>query len=152
MATFDLDRSTLSVFHGRLSRLTPETPRQWGTMDLPLMLRHLTFAVEMSLGEQAVPDRSVPLVRDLLFAFAFRWFTNWPKGRLKAPAYTVPPPQGDVDAERAALVDRMWRFVDLLEREPDRRAMSPGLGAIPLTKWSRVHGVHFDHHLRQFGV
>jgi hypothetical protein len=152
MATYDLDRSTLSFFHGRISRLTPASRRLWGEMDLPRALRHLTYAIEMSLGEQDVKDSSVPVVRDLLFAFAFRWFTNWPKGRLKAPAHTLPPAQGDVEAERAALVDRLWRFVDLLEREPDRRAVSPGLGSIPLTKWSRVHGVHLDHHLRQFGV
>jgi hypothetical protein len=43
-------------------------------------------------------------------------------------------------------------FVDELERSPDKTGVNPGLGRIPLTKWSRVHGVHNDHHLRQFGV
>ena len=152
MATYDLDRTTLSFFHERVSRLTEGTPRQWGRMDVCRTLRHLTFTFEMSLGEQEVPDKTVPVVRDLVYVVFFRWFTTWPKGRLKGPAYTCPPPQGDFAAERAAVVDRMWRFVDLLEREPDRAAMNPGLGAIPLTKWSRVHGVHLDHHLRQFGV
>jgi hypothetical protein len=152
MATYDLDRTTLAFFHERLSRLTAATPRQWGAMEIERMLRHLTFSFEMSLGEQTVSDRAVPVVRDLLFVVFFHWFTTWPKGRFRGPAYTCPPPQGDFDVERAAVVDRMWRFVDSLEREPDKNATNPGLGAIPLTKWSRVHGVHMDHHLRQFGV
>ena len=152
MATYDLDRTTLAFFHERLSRLTAATPRQWGTMDLPRTLRHLTFTFEMSLGEQVVPDKTIPVVRDLVYLVFFRCFTNWPKGRLKGPAYTCPPAQGGFDAERAAVSDRMWRFVDSLEREPDREALNPGLGHIPLTTWSRVHGVHLDHHLRQFGV
>jgi hypothetical protein len=152
MATYDFDRTTLSFFHERVSRLTATTPRRWGTMDVCRALRHLTFIFEMSLGEQVVPDKTVPVLRDVLYVVFFRWFTNWPKGKLKGPAYTCPPPQGGFDVERAAVVDRMWRFVDLLEREPDRTALNPGLGPIPLTKWSRVHGVHLDHHLRQFGV
>jgi hypothetical protein len=152
MATYDLDRTTLSFFHERLSRLTAATPRQWGTMDLARALRHLTFTFEMSLGEQVVPDKTIPVVRDLIYLVFFRWFTTWPKGRPKGPAYLCPPAQGEFESERAAVVDRMWRFVDLLEREPDRCAVNPGLGPIALTTWSRVHGVHLDHHLRQFGV
>ena len=152
MATYDLDRSTLAFFHERLSRLTAATPGQWGAMDVDRMLRHLTFMFDVSLGEQVVPDKTVPVVRDLIFLVFFRWFTTWPKGRFKGPAYTCPPPEGSFDTERAAVVDRMWRFVDLLEREPDKATINPGLGSIPLTKWSRVHGVHLDHHLRQFGV
>jgi hypothetical protein len=152
MATYDLDRTTLAFFHQRVSRLTAATARRWGTMDVTRALRHLTFMIEVSLGEQVVPDRTVPVVRDLLYLVFFRWFTTWPKGRFKGPAYTCPPPQGDFEVERAAIVDGMWRFVDLLEREPDRVAVNPGLGPLALTKWSRVHGVHLDHHLRQFGV
>jgi hypothetical protein len=140
MATYDLDRTTLAFFHERLSRLTAASPRQWGAMDVARMLRHLTFSFEMSLGEQVVPDKTIPVVRELIFLLFFRWFTTWPA------------PEGPFDQERAAMVDRMWRFVDALEREPDKAAINPGLGAIPLAKWSRVHGVHLDHHLRQFGV
>lgn len=152
MAKCDLNRSTLNAFQDRVRAISEGTPRRWGQMDAAHAMRHLIFTFEMSLGIQRIEDTSKPIARDLIYLVFFCWFTNWPKGKIKGPAFVTPPPKGDFLAEQAELLRRMEQFVGDLEREPERVTVNPGLGAIPLTKWSRVHGVHTDHHLRQFGV
>lgn len=74
------------------------------------------------------------------------------EGQDEGTGFFTPPPKGDFASEQGELIRRMNLFVDELERSPDKTGVNPGLGRIPLTKWSRVHGVHNDHHLRQFGV
>ena len=46
----------------------------------------------------------------------------------------------------------MEQFVDALDGEPDRIAVHPAFGDLTLRKWAKLHGKHFDHHLRQFGA
>ena len=58
----------------------------------------------------------------------------------------------DVEAERSQLLDSMRRFVESSESDPERVTLEPMLGRVSLEKWRRIHGVHSDYHLRQFGV
>lgn len=152
MAKLDLDRSTVAAFAARFQSIQSETQRVWGTMPPEKMMRHVTFLLELSLGEQEGEKVFMPFPRFVIWTLFFDWFTNWPQGKLKAPAVFFPEPDGAVDAERERLTAALYRFVDALEATPDRTGFSPLLGHIPLRDWARVHGVHTDHHLRQFGV
>ena len=152
MAKLNLDRASLPALAERVRHLSAESPRQWGTLDAARMVRHLIFTLEMSLGVQKIEDKTVPVVRNAVYLVFFCWFTTWPKGKIKGPPFITPEPKGAFAAEQAELLKRMDQFVGDLEREPMRLAVNPGLGPIPLSKWSRVHGVHMDHHLRQFGA
>jgi hypothetical protein len=42
--------------------------------------------------------------------------------------------------------------VQAVEADPNRRTLDPWLGMIALREWSKVHGLHLDHHLKQFGI
>lgn len=152
MARRNLNRENLPGFIARVASLRVDTPRQWGKMDAAHMVQHLIFMTETSLGLRQVEDRSVPVFRVFIWWFAFNWMTTWPKGKLKSFAFALPEPAGDFPAQQAALIRSMEDFVKALEAAPDRRALSPLLGMITIKQWSRVHGVHNDHHLRQFGV
>jgi len=152
MARMDLNRATLTTFRARVGKVTDATPGRWGQLDATRMMRHLGFTLEMSLGIARVPDTSKPVVRELVYVLFFQWFTNWPKGKIKAPGFVTPPAKADFSVEQLETLRLMDRFVEEFEREPMRLSVNPGLGPIPLSKWSRVHGVHMDHHLRQFGV
>jgi len=56
------------------------------------------------------------------------------------------------DESRAWLLDLMRRFVERSETDPERVVLEPMLGHISLKRWRRVHGIHTDYHLRQFGA
>lgn len=145
-----LDRETAAAYAGRFEALSPEAAPQWGTMSPVQMVAHLRRTVEISLGEHAVPDQSNVLTRTLGRWIAFHLMPRWPGGVIKAPAGYSAEPGGDLDAERWALRDAIDRFTDAAEREPNRTALSPLFGPMPLRYWRRVHGMHFEHHLRQF--
>ena len=145
------DRRNLPVFKSRLAAIRPNSACCWGTMTPEQMLAHLRRSVEISLGEYAVKD-----VSNILSRTVIRWLVfhvlPWPKGKLKVPAEWIPEPEEDIETERRRLGEALERFITAAEREPNRRSINPFFGPLSLAYCRRVHGKHFDHHLRQFGA
>lgn len=153
MAIRDLTRGNLSWFREALSRIQTEQQRRWGGLSPAGVMAHLRYGVECSLENgPKVPDLSTPVLRVVFRWVFFDWFTDWPKGKIKAPKELTPDPQFDLETERQKLFDAMEQFLDELERSPDRKAVNAILGPLPLRYFSHVHGVHFRHHMRQYGV
>ena len=152
MAKLDLNKESGAAFKARVEQIQSVDQRQWGTMSPEETLRHLLFLLELSLGEREAEKLPVPMPGFLMWVLFFNWFTNWPKGKLEAPPAFFPAAQDDLTGARRACTEAIDRFVQQLEATPEQRGFSPLLGHIPLRKWARVHGVHMDHHLRQFGV
>lgn len=152
MARLDLNRQTASTFRQRIQGIENDAQRQWGTMGPEKLIRHVTYLIEISLGEKHAEKIFVPVPSILLWYVFFAWFTQWPKGKFQAPPSFLPPEEGNLEDARAACMTAIERFVDQLELTPGQRGYSPLLGNIPLTKWARVHGIHLDHHLRQYGL
>ena len=133
-----------------LDRLQSDSERVFGTLDACGMIRHLRYSYEMSTGKQEAPDESKPVIRTLLWIFAFNILTEWPGGKIKGPDYVTPTPEGDFNEEKKLLVQAMREFVAKLDSNPDEKHVNPGLGPLTLTKWSHLHGVHCHHHYKQF--
>jgi len=152
MAKLDLNVESAETFKARVSGIASDDQRQWGNMSAEEAVRHLCFMLELSLGEQQGEKLPVPMPGFLMWVLFFNWFTNWPKAKFDAPANFLPAAQDDLDAARTTCIEAIDRFVHQLESQPEQIGFSPLLGNIPLRKWARVHGVHMDHHLRQFGV
>ena len=148
----ELNAESLSTFSDRLRAIQEDTQRQWGKMDVARMMRHLRFTFDMSLGVEDVPDKSIPVIRNILWILSFRVFTNWPKGKLKGPDFVTPPAEHDFEKERNLVLEKMQQFVDAAAQDPERIALNPFMGQLPLRKWQRLHGLHTHHHLKQFGV
>src|SRR4030095_6566805 len=71
----------LERFDARLVRLTPETPRRWGTMTSHEMLCHLSDSFLGMLGERETsPARSSALHRQIVRFVALHTPLPWPKG------------------------------------------------------------------------
>ncbi len=152
MAKIDLDSSTLAEFEQRVNTIGPTRPRQWGTMSVAQMLAHLRIVFEISLEEREVTDESRAWLMPLLWVLLFRVWTNWPKGKIRASPQFLEHSADNVESERALLIESMRRFVERSNDDPGRIVLEPMLGRISLKKWRRVHGVHTDYHLRQFGA
>lgn len=152
MAAIDMDRSTLPRFIERVERIDEKSERLWGKFSVTHMLAHLIRSVEISLGEVEVSDKSNFLIRNIARPLIFSGFMPWPKGRIKTlPVYLVEP-EGDLDSQKKNLAEGFKRFVDAAEAEPEKPMLHPAFGNLPLRGFRRIHGMHCDHHLRQFGV
>lgn len=147
-----LDRTTRDQFIERLMTLTPKSGRKWGTLTVTGMVRHLHRSFEVSLGEVEVPDWGNFLTKTVGKWFVLNVPLPIPRGRIKAPDVFVPEDSGDLDTERRVLIEKLDEYLDALEREPNRSAAGFIFGPMTLVEWSRLHGGHWDHHLKQFGV
>lgn len=153
MAVRELTRENLAYFADALSSIHSLDQRHWGTLTPEGLMRHLRTSIEISLGEgPKTRSMGVPVVRTLLRYLFFHWFTKWPGGKIKAPASFTPEAEGSLDEEREALLRAIGRFFDAVDSHPDRPAPNMLLGPQPLRYYGRIHGVHFAHHFRQYGV
>lgn len=152
MPAVALTRATYPDFKQRLDKLTPESKRQFGTMDPVQMMRHMRNVHETALEEVSYPNKTIPVLGKLVYFVFTRVMTTWPGGKIKAPDFWTPPPEAEFDEERQKLNASVERFLSALEKDPNKVVQNPFFGKLPLREWSRLNGIHFNHHLRQFGV
>ena len=109
MAVRVLDQQNLSYFLGRIEKLSKDSPRKFGTMDVTKMMRHMRNAFETAMGETNLPDASKPFVGKFLYYVITHVITTWPGGRIKAPDYWTPPSDHSYEEERELFVVALKR-------------------------------------------
>lgn len=148
------DPQVLARLRERLGRLTPESPRRWGTLTPAEMLCHLGDAGDSVLGRR-IPPGAQPSGRrrPLLKWLALYTPMPWPKGVPTRPgvnpreAGTRP---GDFERDRVRVVEGL----DALAAAPVEQ-LAPAhflFGPMSRKDWHRWAFRHVDHHLRQFGL
>lgn len=153
MAVRELNRTNLEYFKGQLKQLQADSPRQFGSLDATGMLQHLRIVLDTNLGNAEAPKRWLPWpFRRPMYVLICYLMTDWPKGKLKGPDFFTPTAQHPFEEERALLTKRMEEFVEALERNPNEKRNNAILGPLTLRRWSRLNGVHFRHHFKQFGI
>ena len=149
MRTFDHDYVNEVI--GRLGRLKPDAKPRWGAMSRDQMIGHLVFWVRYSMGKG--PE----------YPFVGTWFSErvvaplllngWLpiprnlKGIQSDPPLPEPAP-GDTETLHAVLETYLGQ---VQSGDLDTR-LHPAFGDIGVDGWAKMHVVHFEHHLKQFGV
>lgn len=154
MALYDLTREHAAYHQGKVNELTPESQRRWGEMTVERMMRHLRRTIELSLDDpNGELKRTVPpVIGPILGWLFFDVLTNWPKGRIKAPPALVTDAHGSFEEEKALLLKAIDEFAARCEAAPNAKQLHPLIGMITLRRWAHIHGVHMNHHYRQFGL
>jgi hypothetical protein len=136
----------------RINKLTPESERQWGKMDVAKMLAHCNVAYEMIYEPDKHPKPKFPM--SLILKFFVKPMVTGDKPPKKdsptAPQFIMKSDK-DFDAERARLIDYINRTTELGEGHFDGKE-SHSFGALNKNQWSNMLYKHLDHHLTQFGV
>ena len=142
--------SAFEALVNRLAVVTPHDTARWGRMNAYQMLRHLSDAIRVPLGEKQVSDASGLFQRTLMKWGALYIPTPWPKN--------VPtPPQidqcrlgitnGDFEPARQDALTQLSR----LHNFRNTGVSHPLFGTLSYNEWMRWGWLHTDHHLRQFG-
>ena len=147
----DFDRKSVGHFLKRIGKIQESSERRWGTMSPAQMLAHVRLLVEGSLGDIPVEGSG---------QIPFKWFKPivlsgilpFPRGKAKAPAVFLSDDFGSVAEECERLESSLYRFLSRFEEAPDRTQLNPLFGVMSMTQWGRLHGLHLNHHLSQFGV
>jgi hypothetical protein len=137
----------------RLTTITPESVRQWGSMTPHEMLCHLGDATDMVLGVRPRPGGPIAPRRRPLMKFVGIWSPlPWPRGLPTSP-FINPKADGTRPSEFARDRARAIAGIEGIAAavsgslEPAHR----NFGTMSLRDWQRWAYRHTDHHLRQFG-
>jgi hypothetical protein len=143
-------RATSDHLKTRLSALQAHDAARWGRMNAYQMLRHLTDAILVPLGEKQVSERSRLFERTLM-KWGGLWVpTHWPQNVPTPPEIDMCQLgvyHGDFEAARQDTLHQLAR----LHTTSVGGARHPFFGPLSQKEWMRWGWLHTDHHLRQFG-
>jgi hypothetical protein len=134
---------------GRMRRIAEESKPLWGVMNPGQMRAHLMTAIRYSLGkEPPSPPEGSWFLRTILAPLLINGWLKMPKNVDRPKLYDVQPPSADIDALQAEMMEFLEKYGEGRLDPPPH----PSLGDLGPNGWAKLHAVHIDHHLRQFGV
>lgn len=134
----------------RIDKLTANSPRQWGKMDVAQMMAHCSAAIDMASG-QINPPRM--LIGRLIGGMVKPIYTNEKPFSKNNPTdkKLVVSDRRDFLREQQQLKLKVRQFYEGGEGQCTRHP-HPFFGPLTSREWSRGMYKHLDHHLRQFGA
>jgi hypothetical protein len=146
MRHFDHDYVTNVI--ARLGKIRPDATPAWGRLTPRGMIQHLADAVRYSMGKgDDLPDASTWFTRNVAAPLILNGIIRIPRNA-KEPGYTSRGGRDDLESLHAILEE----YLGLVQAGEFEARRNPVLGDIGVDGWARLHMVHFEHHLRQFGV
>jgi len=148
-----LDSDYVERAMARIERIAPDAVPRWGALRRDTVIEHLLWAVMHSMGRSTqMPvygnwfHRRImgPMFMSGLFPIPHN--IQIPK-RFRRQGVTMREP-GDLETLRRLLEE----YLNLVQADELDPAPHPLFGEIGIDGWDRVHVLHFEHHLRQFGV
>ena len=135
----------------RIAALKPDSPRQWGKMNVGQALAHCSAAMEMAVGASN-PSRMFlgRLFGGLVKSRVLRDEEPMRRNAPTAPTLVVAD-ACDLEKEKERLTGLIDRFV---AAGPQGCTTHPHtfFGKLAPDEWARLMYKHLDHHLRQFSA
>jgi len=132
----------------RINKLSPQTPQQWGKMNVAQMLAHVQIPMGVALGTHTVRGNAImrlilPLFKKMLYDER-----PWKQGLPTDKTFVMTGITKDFEQEKNQLLDKINRFTEanmINEKHPV-------FGKLTKEQWSKATWKHLDHHLKQFGA
>lgn len=142
------DPSVKQEIVNRINKLTPESQRQWGKMNVAQMLAHLQMPMGVALGTNTVKGNwfmklILPLFKKMLYDEK-----PWKQGLPTDKTFVMTGTEKDFTTEKNLLLDKVSRFTETNMVNEKH----PVFGKLTKEQWSKATWKHIDHHLKQFGV
>ena len=137
----------------RLGQVRAQSAALWGRMTAHQMVCHLNDSLRMAAGQKPVSAATGVLQRTIVKWMALYFPVRWPAGIVTRPEIDQEL-GGTRPADFAADLAELQALVELVttQRPNIPRPPHPIFGALSEAAWLRWAYLHFDHHLRQFGV
>ncbi|MBA3898835.1 MAG: DUF1569 domain-containing protein [Bacteroidetes bacterium] len=143
----------ISEVENYLNFLTSSHKPVFGKLDPQQMLEHLSVTLRMSNGKekhaQFTPDDRLEGYRRFLMSDK-----EMPEGSKvpfmsdEAPAYL----NASIVEAKTELMYELKDFINHFTTNPNANEMHPIFGNLNQQEWLRLHGKHFLHHFKQFGL
>ena len=138
-------------YRRRVESVTPNSQRQWGTMEVDQMLHHLNLACGGSQGFYDLPDESYLISRTLFKWILVDWYPEQPFGLRLPTGFKIPHSQRfEFAFEKSQLLKILE--VDWNARTGNAWKPHPMFGKMTPKEWGKLLQIHVDYHLRQFAA
>lgn len=144
------NQSDVSQILARIEKLTPDSQRQWGKMNVAQMLAHSNMSLETAMGANKIPR---VFIGRIIAPFLLKTVLSEQPFRKNSPtdkSYLFP---ADVNFEKgkSKTIASVKKFS---EDGPEKCTTHPHpfFGKLTPEQWAIFEWKHLDHHLRQFGV
>ncbi len=144
------DKTAYEEIITRISKLSPQSQRQWGKMDVAQMLAHSKEAFKVPLSETAIPRMFIGIL--LGWAFKNKLYNDspWKQNLPTAPNFIIKD-QRIFEAEKTQLLSLIEKFHKSNPAAVET-IVHPMFGKFTGEQWGKAMYKHLDHHLTQFGV
>lgn len=134
----------------RLEKLSSDSERKWGTMEVAQMLAHLNAFLEIGLDRKF--EKRMLLGRMLGRFFKKRYVSEKPFSKNSPTGKNfIIKEQRDFEKERSKTIALVWEFYQNGPEGCTKQAHQ-FFGHLSPNEWAIVQWKHCDHHLRQFNV
>ncbi len=144
------DKSAYEEIMSRINKLSANSQRQWGKMEVAQMLAHCKEAFKVPLSDKKMPRSVVGLLLGWAFKNKLHNDDPWKKNLPTAPNFII---RDDRDFEKekqelAALINQFYNGGP----EKAGRFPHPMFGSFTSEQWGKSMYKHLDHHLQQFNA
>jgi len=145
------DRTDTAAIIARMNKLTPESQRLWGTMDVGQMMAHCNASLETAMGLNS--PKALPFyLRALGFLLKKTILGTKPMAKnMGTDKLYIFTDDRNLEEERVKVLKHIVGF---FEGGAEKCTKQPQVffGKMEPSEWAVMQWKHFDHHLRQFGV
>jgi uncharacterized protein YifE (UPF0438 family) len=134
----------------RIKKLTPETQRLCGKMDVAQMLAHCTKSIRVARGIDNPPRRFIGVLLSWIMKDSFFGEKPYPKNSPTDKDFIIADKRV-FEQEKNTLVEHVKAFASG-GAEKCTKNPSPFFGKLTPEEWARGQYRHLDHHLGQFGA
>lgn len=134
----------------RINKLTPQSQRQWGKMNVAQMLAHCKEAFKVPLSDKKMPRMFLGLLVGWMVKAKLYNDSPWKRNLPTAPNFIIKD-ERDFEKEKRELTSLINQFYNGGPANVGRFP-HPMFGSFTSEQWGKSMYKHLDHHLQQFGV
>jgi hypothetical protein len=134
----------------RINKLSANTQRQWGKMNVDQMLAHCSVGMQTATGEKILQSGLFLRLIGPLFKSQTTNNKLFRKDSPTNPGFIIDSTEG-FEKEKQTLIGLINKFHQGGEANCTANTHA-FFGKLTSTEWSSLMYKHLDHHLRQFGV
>ncbi len=138
------------LFISRIHNLSPESKALWGKMTVDQMLSHCQAPMDFAFGKTPMKANFLMQLLGKMFKNKILNSNEFKKNSPTAPAF-IRTEAYDFEQTKQGLIERINVFSDL-GQSAIKTTKHPFFGEMSYEEWSKMHTMHLDHHLKQFGV
>lgn len=134
----------------RIQNLSPESKALWGKMTVVQMLSHCQAPIDFAFGKAPMKVNFIMQILGKMLKGKVLNSNEFKKNSPTAPAF-IRTGTYNFEEVKNGLIDRINTFSEL-GQSAIKTTKHPFFGEMNYDEWSKLHTMHLDHHLKQFGV